>query len=67
MKNYTMEELRNDLEGILRRAVVDDEAAMVQIDKNLKAVIISEAEWNMLCDGLAMLVGGTRIGSGKKR
>ena len=61
MKNYTVDELRDDLEGILRRAVVADEAAMVQIDKNLKAVIISEAEWNILCDGFAALIGGTRI------
>ena len=61
MKNYTLEELRNNLDEILRNAVVADEAAMVQIDKNIKAVIISEAEWNILCDGLAMLIGGTRI------
>ena len=60
VKNYTLEELRNNLDEVLRNAVVADEAAMVQIGKNLKAVIISEAEWNILCDGLAMLMGGTR-------
>lgn len=61
MKNYTLEELRGNLDGILRAAVVADEFAMVQIDKGLKAVIVSEAEWKMMREAFAMLVGGTLI------
>lgn len=61
MKNYTVEELRGNLDTIMRKVATDDEFATVKIDENLKAVIISEAEWDILCDGLAMLMGGTRI------
>lgn len=66
MKSYTLEELRNDLDRILRDAVVADEAAMVQIGNNLNAVIISEAEWNIMREGFAMLIGGQLIGGKKK-
>ena len=61
MKNYTLEELRGNLEGILREAVVADEFATVQIDKELKAVIVSEAEWNILREGFIHLIGGSKI------
>lgn len=61
MKNYTLDDLRNDLEGILRDAVIADEFATVQIDKELKAVIVSEAEWNILREGFVHLIGGSKI------
>lgn len=61
MKNYTLEELRENLEGILRDAAVEDEFATVQIDNELKAVIVSEAEWNILREGFIHLIGGSRI------
>lgn len=61
MKYYTLKELKNNLDGILRDAVVADEVATVQIDKDLKAVIVSEAEWNMMREAFTMLVGGTMI------
>lgn len=66
MKNYTLEELRNDLDRILRDAVVADEAAKIQIGNNLNAVIISEAEWNIMRESFAMLIGGKLIGGNKK-
>ena len=61
MKNYTLEELRGNLEGILRDAVIADEFATVQIDKELKAVIVSEAEWNILREGFIHLIGRSKI------
>ena len=61
MKNYTLEELQGNLEGILRDAVIADEFATVQIDKELKAVIVSEAEWNILREGFIHLIGGSKI------
>lgn len=61
MKNYTLEELKGNLEGILRDAALEDEYAMVQIDKNLKAVIVSEAEWNILREGFIHLIGRSKI------
>ena len=57
MKHYTLDELRNNLEGILREAAYDDEFATVQIDNNQKVVILSEGEWNMLREAFAMLIG----------
>lgn len=61
MQNYTLDEFRSNLEEILRNTVMADEVATVQIGKDLKAVVISEAEWNIMRDGFAMLIGGTRI------
>lgn len=61
MQNYTLDEFRSNLEEILRNAVIADEVATVQIGKDLKAVVISEAEWNIMRDGFAMLIGGMRI------
>lgn len=57
MTNYTLEELRNNLDRILSEAAYDDEFATVQIDKNQKVVIVSEGEWKMLCESFAMLIG----------
>lgn len=61
MKNYTLEELRENLEGVLRDAAIADEFATIQIDKELKAVIVSEAEWNILHEGFIHLIGGSKI------
>ena len=61
MKNYALEEFKGSLEGILRDAVIADEFATVQIDKELRAVIVSESEWNMMREAFAMLIGGTII------
>ena len=61
MQNYTLDEFRSNLEEILRNTVMADEVATVQIGKDLKAVVISEAEWNIMRDGFAMLIGGMRI------
>lgn len=61
MQNYTLDEFRSNLEEILRNAVIADEVATVQIGKDLKAVVISEAEWNIMRESFAMLIGGTRI------
>lgn len=57
MTNYTLEELRNNLDRILSEAAYDDEFATVQIDKNQRVVILSEGEWNMLREAFAMLIG----------
>lgn len=61
MKHYTLEDLKDNLDVILREAAYDDEFATVQIDKNHKAVILSEGEWNMLREAFAMLIGGKLI------
>ena len=61
MKNYTLEELRSNLDEIMKRVACGGEAISVQVTDKQKAILIDESEWNMLCDGLAMLIGGTRI------
>lgn len=62
MQNYTLEEFRSNLEEVVRNAVIADEVATVQIGKDLKAVVISEAGWNIMRDGFSMLIGGQLIG-----
>ena len=56
MNNYTLEELRNDLDTIMKRVACGGEAISVQVTSKQKAILIDEAEWDMLCDGFALLI-----------
>ena len=61
MRNYTLEELRSNLDEIMKQVACGGEAISVQVTDKQKAILIDEAEWDMLCDGFAKLIGGTRI------
>lgn len=56
MKDCTMEEFRKDLDEIMKKVACDGEAISVQVTSKQKAILIDEAEWDMLCDGLAGLI-----------
>lgn len=61
MENYTLDDLRNDIDAIMKRVACGGETVSVQVTDKHKAILVNEDEWNMLCDGLALLIGGTRI------
>lgn len=61
MKTYNLDDLRDNLDKIMLNAATGDEFAKIKVNDKLNAIIINEEEWKILCDGLALLIGGTRV------
>ena len=64
MKEYTLEELRNNpdiIREVVSNAAVADDFAKIRIGEELAAVVISEREWEMLSDAFVLLIGGKKL------
>lgn len=57
MQQMGLEEFLNDPEKVIREAAANGKFTAVKVD-GCKAVIISEEEWKIMCEGLQMLING---------
>lgn len=49
-----------DIKALALKTILDDETIKIKTDKG-NAVLISEQEWDILVDGLKLLVNGTTV------
>lgn len=57
MLEKTMDEFVSDAENLVRGAIVNDDFVKVKTKDGI-AVLISEAEWNIMADAFKMLLSG---------
>lgn len=57
MQQMGLEEFLNDPEKVIREAAANGKFTAVKVDR-CKAVIISEEEWKIMCEGLQLLING---------
>ena len=55
MKEMSLKEFLENSESVIREAACNGDFTSVKVGEG-KAVIISEEEWKILCDGLRMLL-----------
>lgn len=57
IQQMTLKDFLSDPEKVIRDAAANGNFAAVKVD-DCKAIIISEEEWKIMCEGLQMLING---------